>query len=82
MVIRNSTILTGNDLGLLGGISVLPNDEEIEQKKNDFDIRRLMLNYAEGIERREALHEVAKKLLENEQVQEAWKVLLIDKSAR
>jgi len=82
MVIRNSTILTGNDLGLLGGISVLPTDEEIEQKKNDFDIRRLMLNYAEGIERREALHEVAKKLLENEQVQEAWKVLLIDKSAR
>jgi hypothetical protein len=41
-----------------------------------------MLNYAEGIERREALHEVAKKLLENGQVQEAWKVLLIDKSAR
>jgi len=28
------------------------------------------------------LHEVAKKLLENGQVQEAWKVLLIDKSAR
>jgi hypothetical protein len=82
IVIRNSTILTGNDLGLLGGISVLPTDEEIEQKKNDFDIRRLMLNYAEGIERREALHEVAKKLLENGQVQEAWKVLLIDKSAR
>lgn len=82
MVIRNSTVLTGNDLGLLGGVTVLPTEEEIEQKKNDFDIRRLMLNYAEGIERREALHEVAKKLLENGHVQEAWKVLLIDKSAR
>ena len=57
-VIRRSTILTGNDLGLLGGVSVMPTEEEIEQKKNDFDIRRLMLNYAEGIERREALHEV------------------------
>ena len=82
MVIRNSTVLTGNDLGLLGGVTVLPTEEEIEQKKNDFDIRRLLQNYADGIERREALHEVARELLENGQVHEAWKVLLIDKSAR
>lgn len=82
VVIRNSTVLTGNDLGLLGGVTVLPTEEEIEQKKNDFDIRRLLQNYADGIERREALHEVARELLENGHVHEAWKVLLIDKSAR
>ena len=82
MVIRNSTVLTGNDLGLLGGVTVLPTEEEIEQKKNDFDIRRLLQNYADGIERREALHKVARELLENGHVHEAWKVLLIDKSAR
>ena len=82
MVIRNSTVLTGNDLGLLGGVTVLPTEEEIEEKKNDFDIRRLLQNYADGIERREALHEVARELLENGHVHEAWKVLLIDKSAR
>lgn len=82
MVIRNSTVLTGNDLGLLGGVTVLPTEEEIEQKKNDFDIRRLLQNYADGIERREALHEVARELLENGHVHEAWRVLLIDKSAR
>ena len=82
LVIRNSTVLTGNDLGLLGGVTVLPTEEEIEQKKNDFDIRRLLQNYADGIERREALHEVARELLENGHVHEAWKVLLIDKSAR
>lgn len=82
MVIRNSTVLTGNDLGLLGGVTVLPTEEEIEQKKNDFDIRRLLQNYADGIERREALHEVAREMLENGHVHEAWKVLLIDKSAR
>ena len=63
MVIRNSTVLTGNDLGLLGGVTVPPTEEEIEQKKNDFDIRRLLQNYADGIERREALHEVARELL-------------------
>ena len=82
MVILSSTVLTGNDLGLLGGVTVLPTEEEIEQKKNDFDIRRLLQNYADGIERREALHEVARELLENGHVHEAWKVLLIDKSAR
>ena len=82
MVICSSTVLTGNDLGLLGGVTVLPTEEEIEQKKNDFDIRRLLQNYADGIERREALHEVARELLENGHVHEAWKVLLIDKSAR
>ena len=82
MVIRNSTVLTGNDLGLLGGVTVLPTEEEIEQKKNDFDIRRLLQNYADGIERREALHEVARELLENGHVHEAWKVLLIDTTAR
>ena len=82
MVIRSSTVLTGNDLGLLGGVTVLPTEEEIEQKKNDFDIRRLLQNYADGIERREALHEVARELLENGHVHEAWRVLLIDKSAR
>ncbi|HCP40240.1 MAG TPA: flavin reductase [Cryomorphaceae bacterium] len=82
MVIRNSTVLTGNNLGLLAGVTFLPTEEEIQQKKNDFDIRRLLQNYADGIERREALHEVARELLENGQVHEAWKVLLIDKSAR
>ena len=81
-VIRNSTVLTGNDLGLLGGVVELPTEKEIEQKKNDFEIRRLLQNYADGIERREALHEVARELLESGEVHEAWKVLLIDKSAR
>ena len=40
MVIRNSTVLRWNDLELLGGVTVLPTEEEIEQKKNDIDIRR------------------------------------------
>lgn len=81
-VIKRSTILSGNNLGQLGGVVTLPSEEEIEQKKNDFDIRRLLQNYADGIERREALHEVAKELLDAGQIHEAWKVLLIDKSAR
>jgi hypothetical protein len=54
----------------------------VEAKKNDFDVRRILQNFADGIELREQLHEMAKDLLDNGQVKEAWKVLLIDKSAR
>jgi len=54
----------------------------VEAKKEDFNVRRILKNYTDGIELREQLHEMAKDLLENGQVKEAWKVLLIDKSAR
>jgi HSP90 family molecular chaperone len=81
-VIRRSTILTGNNLGQLGTEITLPTTEEVEAKKEDFNVRRILKNYTDGIELREQLHEMAKDLLENGQVKEAWKVLLIDKSAR
>ena len=81
-VIRRSTILTGNNLGQLGNVLILPTAEEIEAKKSDFDVKRILQNFAEGYELREALHEMAKELLDEGQVMEAWKVLLIDKSAR
>jgi hypothetical protein len=61
---------------------MLPTEEDIERKMMDFDVKRILQNFAEGFERREALHEMAKELLEQGQVEEAWKVLLIDKSAR
>jgi len=58
--IRNSTILTGNDLGLLGSIEAFPTQEEID----DYE--------APNGEK----HQVAKDLLANNQVMDAWKVLL------
>jgi len=81
-VIRNSTVLTGNNLGQLGGVISLPQMEEIEKKKTEFEVKRLLQNHPQGFELREALHEMAKELLDAGQVQEAWKVLLIDKSAQ
>jgi hypothetical protein len=66
----------------LGAEITLPTTEEVETKKEDFNVRRILKNYTDGIELREQLHEMAKDLLENGQVKEAWKVLLIDKSAR
>jgi len=81
-VIRNSTVLTGNNLGQLGGVVAVPQLDEIEAKKTEFDVKRILQNHPQGFELREALHTMAKELLDAGQVEEAWKVLLIDKSAK
>ena len=58
--IKNSSVLTGNDLGLLGSVEAIPSQEEIT-------------NYMapEGNK-----HKIAKDLLAKGEVMNAWKVLL------
>ena len=81
--IRNSTILTGNDLGKLGNVERLPEAAEIESiLKEEYDVRAIVESGADGMEKREALHELAQKYLEENRVIDAWKVLLQDKLAR
>jgi len=58
--VKNSTILSGNDLGLLGGVEALPSDQEI-------------IEYIAPIGEK---YTVAKKLLSKGEVLNAWKVLL------
>lgn len=58
--VRNSTILTGNDLGLLGSVEALPTQKEIDQ-----------FNAPSGDN-----HKLAKELLAKGDVEGAWKVLL------
>ncbi|MGQ0829763.1 MAG: flavin reductase family protein [Bacteroidota bacterium] len=67
--IRNSNVLTGNNLGQLGNIAKIPSKEEIETYKNSGAIKTL---------KKDEIHEVAKKLLEANKVEEAWKVLLLE----
>jgi len=81
-VIRNSMFLSGNDLGKLGNVENLPEAAEIENAANDFDLRSILSSNADGMEKREELHILAKKLLDENHVIEAWKVLLQDKMAR
>lgn len=70
--IRKSTILTGNDLGRLGNVEMLPNREEISVfVKENPDIQIMV----EG-GRTEEMHRKAKEYLEKEQPAEAWKILL------
>ena len=81
--IRNSYILTGNDLGMLGNIESIPSIEEVEKYKKEYCNIKELLNFsAEDEEAREALHYRAKELLKKGRISEAWKTLLIDKLNR
>lgn len=65
--IRNSKVLSGNDLGKLGNVTHLPSDAEI----NEFKTSNTKMSSTE-----DALHTEAKKLLEKNNIEEAWKLLL------
>ena len=81
--IRNSYILTGNDLGMLGNMESIPSIEEVEKYKEENYTLEEILNFsAEDEEAREALHYRAKELLKKGRISEAWKTLLIDKLNR
>lgn len=66
--IRNSEILTGNDLGKLGNIETLPSKEEIAEFSKELNINN-----------REEAHQIAKNYLAEGEVENAWKVLLSSK---
>lgn len=75
--IRNSDVLTGNNLGQLGNIEKLPSEADILHYLNSGAINEVFEVY--GTDRKKLehqLHQVAKGLLENNKVEEAWKVLL------
>ena len=75
--IRNSNVLTGNDLGQLGNVEKLPTTLEINTYKNSGAINEVFEIYGKNITQlKNQLHHIAKDLLENEKVEEAWKVLL------
>lgn len=76
--IRNSKILTGNNLARLGNTEVIPAAEEVEAFKNDPLVSYTLNKYGnDKSQLREELEKLGKKLLEDNQVQEAWKVLLL-----
>lgn len=74
--IRNSKILSGNDLGQLGGIEELPNETDVNEYKL-LELSDLFVSLEDEQEKLEqALHELAKKLLTENRLEEAWKTLL------
>jgi len=75
--IRYSNTLTGNDLGKLGNVEVLPTPEEVSAM-NDTGGVKVVLNSEENKEKKRIqLHMLAKQNLEEGKVNDAWKILLI-----
>jgi flavin reductase (DIM6/NTAB) family NADH-FMN oxidoreductase RutF len=72
--IRQSTILTGNNLGQLANVTVMPT---IDPAFQDDKLKNIFQYYAVNpIEMEKELHLYAKELLEKNRVHEAWQVLL------
>lgn len=75
--IRNSSVLTGNNLGRLGNCEKLPEPIEIQQYSQDETIQEMKLRFKNDRESFDFhLHEYAKQVLESGDVQTAWKILL------
>ena len=65
--IKNSTILTGNDLGMLGNVENLPKEKSIQAFKNQHNLSSLST---------ETKHKKAKDFLSFNDLESAWKMLL------
>jgi flavin reductase (DIM6/NTAB) family NADH-FMN oxidoreductase RutF len=72
--IRNSKILTGNNLGQLANVSDMP---VIEPSFDDTHLQNIIQYYSVNPDEMEKeLHTYAKKLLDEGKVRDAWQVLL------
>jgi flavin reductase (DIM6/NTAB) family NADH-FMN oxidoreductase RutF len=72
--IRNSKVLTGNDLGMLGNCTSIP---LVSDLFSDDRLSQILREYTHDEDaKKEALHEYAKELLATKQVDKAWQVLL------
>jgi flavin reductase (DIM6/NTAB) family NADH-FMN oxidoreductase RutF len=71
--IRNSTVLTGNHLGMLGNTEKLPTPEEILGFTQTAEYLALEKQFGQRLE---DMHHIAANLLQAGRVNDAWKVLL------
>jgi flavin reductase (DIM6/NTAB) family NADH-FMN oxidoreductase RutF len=74
--IRNSKILTGNNLGQLANVHEMP---AVDPSFEDVHLTEIIQYFSTNPEEMDKeLHKYAKKLLDSGKVQEAWQVLLAD----
>lgn len=73
--IKKSSVFDGNDLGMLGNIEALPNEEEITIFVNEnFGVKAVLSS-----DDQEKIQRKAKEYLNNQDILSAWKVLLANK---
>ena len=73
--IRESKVLTGNDLGKLGNVEALPSQEDIEKFINEDQSAAAILKSGDS----RKIHELAQEYLEKDEPALAWKLLLAKK---
>lgn len=76
--VRNSKVLTGNDLGMLGNLAALPTADEIDAMRWNTAVKDIMdATIGDETNRERELHELAHQLLNFGHVADALKVLLL-----
>lgn len=76
--VRLSKVLTGNDLGMLGNVEYLPSDEEIDLISTHAEVKEVLdATMGDSTNRERELHELAKKFLNNGEVELALKIVLL-----
>lgn len=77
--VRNSKVLTGNDLGVLSNQSEMPSEEELNRLLFHPEVREMLDAHPyEDPEREVLLHEYAKKLISDGKIREALSLLMIN----
>lgn len=75
--VRNSRVLTGNNLGRLANVEKLPTKDEARDIAKEPEVSAILESFGddeEGLERE--LHRLAQKYLESGQTLEAWQVIM------
>lgn len=76
--VRNSMVLTGNDLGMLGNVASLPSDEDIDDIIKLAEVKDVLdATIGDPINRTRELHELAKDFLKEGKVDVALKIVLL-----
>jgi flavin reductase (DIM6/NTAB) family NADH-FMN oxidoreductase RutF len=76
--VRNSKVLTGNDLGMLGNIEHLPADDEIDAIQNHPEVKEIFdATIGDTNNRERELHELARQWLSKGNINDALKVVLL-----
>lgn len=70
--VRNSMVLTGNDLGMLGNVETLPTEAEVNAFINDISDRYPKIKTSTHRQK----HKLARNYLSFGDVESAWKILL------
>ena len=76
--IRDSDILSGNDLAKLANVKSLPSMEDVEKFKENENLVQILKSSVDEEQTRENLHYHCKKLLQQNKVLDAWCTLLIE----